>query len=100
LILISAGCRWSAFQTRSSGGFIWKLLSGLYIATGVMLFVYPLTGVLTLTLLLCSFLLTGVFELLWHSGCVRNRTGRGCWVTASLLLGGMICSSGPSMRPG
>lgn len=55
-----------AFQTRDQGGFIWKLLlSVLYIATGLMLFIYPLTGVLTLTLLLGSFLLTeGVFELI------------------------------------
>ena len=68
LILISAGAAKLvyAFQTRADdSGFIWKLLlSILYIATGVMLFVYPLTGVLTLTLLLGSFLLTeGVFEL-------------------------------------
>lgn len=68
LILISAGAAKLvyAFQTRADdSGFIWKLLlSILYIATGVMMFVYPLTGVLTLTLLLGSFLLTeGVFEL-------------------------------------
>lgn len=55
-----------AFQSRDRGGFVWKLLlSILYIATGVMLFVYPRTGILTLTLLLGSFLLTeGVFELI------------------------------------
>ncbi|MBN4005446.1 DUF308 domain-containing protein [Nostoc sp. LPT] len=55
-----------ATQTRERGGFIWKLLlSGLYIATGIMLFVYPYTGVLTLTLLLGTFLLTeGTFELI------------------------------------
>jgi uncharacterized membrane protein HdeD (DUF308 family) len=67
-ILISAGAAKSvyAFQTRDRGGFIWKLLLGiLYVATGIMLFVYPRTGVLTLTLLLGSFLLTeGVFELI------------------------------------
>lgn len=68
LILISAGAAklGYAFQTREKGGFVWKLLLGaLYIATGIMLFVYPLTGVLTLTLLLGSFLLTeGVFNLI------------------------------------
>lgn len=55
-----------AFQTREQEGFIWKLLlSILYIATGVMLFINPLTGVVTLTLLLGSFLLTeGIFELI------------------------------------
>lgn len=68
LILISAGGAKLvyAFQTREQGGFLWKVLLGvLYVATGVMLFVYPLTGILTLTLLLGSFLLTeGVFELI------------------------------------
>jgi uncharacterized membrane protein HdeD (DUF308 family) len=55
-----------AFQTREEDGFIWKLLLGLlYMATGVLLFAYPLTGVLTLTLLLGSFLLTeGTFEVI------------------------------------
>lgn len=66
LILASAGVSGIvyAIQTKTEDGFIWKLLlGGLYIATGVLLFVYPLTGVLTLTLLLGSFLLTeGVFE--------------------------------------
>ena len=68
VILVSAGASKLVYslQTRSQGGFIWKvLLSILYFATGVMLFFYPLTGVLTLTLLLGSFLLTeGVFELM------------------------------------
>ncbi|HEY9621440.1 MAG TPA: DUF308 domain-containing protein [Crinalium sp.] len=68
LILVSAGAAKLvyAFRTREQGGFIWKvLLSILYAATGAMLFIYPRTGILTLTLLLGSFLLTeGVFELI------------------------------------
>jgi uncharacterized membrane protein HdeD (DUF308 family) len=69
LILSSAGIGGLvyAIQTRTTEeGFIWKLLlSLLYIGTGILLFVYPLTGILTLTLLLGSFLLTeGVFELI------------------------------------
>lgn len=67
LILASAGVAKivHAFQTKENG-FIWKLLLGaLYIATGAMLFFNPLTGVLTLTLLLGSFLLAeGTFELI------------------------------------
>lgn len=67
-ILISAGGAkvGYAFQTRQEGGFAWKLLLGLlYLGTGGMLLFYPLTGALTLTLLLGSFLLTeGVFELI------------------------------------
>jgi len=56
LILISAGVaglRVSNPQLRRLH--LEAVVGGLYIATGVMLFVYPLTGVLTLTLLLGSF---------------------------------------------
>lgn len=67
LILVSAGTGKLvyAFQNRNREGFIWQLLlSLLYIGIGITLFVYPLTGVLTLTILLGSFLLTeGTFEL-------------------------------------
>jgi uncharacterized membrane protein HdeD (DUF308 family) len=105
LLLISAGAAKLvfAFQTRNTGGFIWKLLlSGLYIATGVMLFVYPLTGVLTLTLLLGSFLLTeGVFELIlaFRLRPQQNWT----WVLGdgiiTLLLGGIIWFQWPFDAP-
>ena len=68
LFLITAGGAKIAhgFQNRFSQGFIWQILLGvLYIATGTMLLVTPRTGVLSLTLLLGSFLLTeGVFELI------------------------------------
>jgi uncharacterized membrane protein HdeD (DUF308 family) len=68
LILLSAGFSKLVYatQTRHEGGFIWKiLLSAIYIVTGIMLFANPLNGVLTLTLLLGSFLLTeGTFELI------------------------------------
>ncbi|WP_414582439.1 HdeD family acid-resistance protein [Scytonema sp. PCC 10023] len=105
LILISsAAAKLSyAFQTRHEGGFVWKLLlSILYFATGVMLFVYPLTGVLTLTLLLGSFLLTeGVFELVL---AFRLRPQQN-WTWAlgngviTLLLGAMIWFQWPFNAP-
>lgn len=104
-ILISAGVAKLvyAFQTRDNGGFLWKvLLSILYIATGIMLFVYPLTGVLTLTLLLGSFLLTeGVFELVL---AFRLRPQPN-WTWAlgngiiTLLLGGAIWFQWPLDAP-
>ena len=92
-----------AFQTRDQGGFVWKLLlSILYIATGVMLFTNPLTGVLTLTLLLGSFLLTeGVFELIlaFRLRPQQNWT----WVLGdgiiTLLLGAMIWFQWPFDAP-
>ncbi|MBD1935480.1 MULTISPECIES: HdeD family acid-resistance protein [Cyanophyceae] len=105
LILSSAGVAKAvyAFQTRDQGAFIWKLLlSVLYIATGVMLFFYPLTGVLTLTLLLASFLLTeGVFNLIlaFRVRPQQNWT----WVLTdgiiTLVLGAMIWFQWPFNAP-
>ena len=105
LMLITAGGAKAgyAFQTRDQGGFIWKLLlSILYFATGVMLLVNPCTGVLTLTLLLGSFLLTeGVFELLL---AFRLRPQQN-WTWAlgngviTLLLGAMIWFQWPFNAP-
>lgn len=105
VILSSAGAAklYYAFQTRNQGGFAWKLLlSILYIATGVMLFVNPLTGVLTLTLLLGSFLLTeGVFELIlaFRLRPQQNWT----WVLTdgiiTLVLGGIVWFQWPSDAP-
>lgn len=96
LILISAGAAKLvyAFQTRNSGGFVWQLLlSLLYVATGVMLFFYPSTGILTLTLLLGSFLFVeGIFEIILALR-LRPQTN---WLWSlgngiiTLLLGGMI----------
>jgi uncharacterized membrane protein HdeD (DUF308 family) len=92
-----------AFQTRDQGGFIWKvLLSVLYVATGAMLLFYPLTGVLTLTLLLGSFLLTeGTFNLIlaFRLRPQQNWT----WVLAdgiiTLVLGAMIWFQFPYDAP-
>ncbi|MUG94750.1 HdeD family acid-resistance protein [Scytonema sp. UIC 10036] len=105
LILISSGAAKLSYavQTRDRGGFIWKLLlSGLYIATGIMLFVYPYTGILTLTLLLGSFLLTeGVFELFlaFRLRPQENWT----WVLGNaivtLVLGAMIWFQWPFNAP-
>ncbi|MBE9037554.1 HdeD family acid-resistance protein [aff. Roholtiella sp. LEGE 12411] len=105
VILISSGFAKLVYatQTRDQGGFIWKLLlSALYIATGIMLFVYPFTGALTLTLLLGSFLLTeGIFELIlaFRLRPQQNWT----WVLGdgiiTLLLGSMIWFQWPFNAP-
>jgi uncharacterized membrane protein HdeD (DUF308 family) len=92
-----------AFQSREDGGFIWKLLlSILYIATGVYLFVFPLSGVLTLTLLFGSFLLTeGVFELILAYQ-LRSQKNWGWLLTnaiVTLVLGGIIWAQWPSDAP-
>ncbi|MBW4441297.1 MAG: DUF308 domain-containing protein [Plectolyngbya sp. WJT66-NPBG17] len=92
LIILSAGFTKLVYavQTREQGGFIWKvLLSALYIATGIMLLVAPLTGVLTLTLLLGSFLLAeGGFEFVL---AFRLREQKNNWLW---LLGNAILTAG------
>jgi uncharacterized membrane protein HdeD (DUF308 family) len=105
VILTSAGFAklFYAFDTRSQGGFAWKLLLGiLYIATGFMLLFNPLTGVITLTLVLASFLLTeGVFELIlaFRLRPQQNWT----WVLGdgiiTLVLGAMIWFQWPFNSP-
>jgi uncharacterized membrane protein HdeD (DUF308 family) len=105
LILISAGATKLiyAIQTRDKDGFVWKLLlSILYVAVGISLFVYPLPGVLTLTLLIGSFLLTeGTFELFlaFRLRPQQNWT----WVLVNgivtLLLGAMIWFQWPFNAP-
>jgi uncharacterized membrane protein HdeD (DUF308 family) len=92
-----------AFQSREDGGFIWKLLlSILYIATGVYLFVFPLSGILTLTLLFGSFLLTeGVFELILAYQ-LRSQKNWGWILTnaiVTLVLGGIVWAQWPSDAP-
>lgn len=105
LILISAGATklFYAFQTRSEGGFIWKLLlSLLYVGIGVMLFTAPLQGVLTLTLLLGSFLLTeGTFELILAFRLRPQQNWTSVLVNAiiTLALGAIIWFQWPSDAP-
>lgn len=104
-ILISAGATklFYAFRTREQTGFIWKLLlSILYIATGIMLVVNPLTGVITLTLLLGSFLLTeGVFEIILAFRIRGQRNWTSVLVNGiiTLVLGGIVWSEWPGNAP-
>lgn len=105
LILISAGAGKLvyAFQTRNEGGFIWKLLlSVLYVVTGIMLFTAPLSGVITLTLLLGSFLLTeGTFELFLAFRLRPQRNWVGVLINGilTLIVGVMIWAQWPFNAP-
>jgi uncharacterized membrane protein HdeD (DUF308 family) len=105
LILVSSGAAklFYAFQTRDRGGFVWKLLlSILYIATGVMLFAYPLKGALTLTLLLGSFLLAeGVFELILAFRLRPQQNWTSVLVDGilTLVIGGIIWFQWPFNAP-
>lgn len=104
-ILLSVGFSKAiyAFQTRGQGGLLWKaLLSVLYVAGGVMLLTQPFSGVITLTLLLGSFLLTeGVFELIL---AFRLRPQQS-WTWAlgngivTLVLGAIVMFGWPTNAP-
>lgn len=106
LIILSAGFSKLVYavQTRDQGNFLLKiLLSALYIATGIMLFVAPLTGVLTLTLLLGSFFLTeGTIEL-FLAFRLRNQNRNWTWALGNglvtLLLGAYIWFLYPADAP-
>jgi len=57
VILVSGIFRFvDAFATMKQGGFIWKIMGGLlYILAGIFILKFPLTGAVTLTLILGMF---------------------------------------------
>ncbi len=54
------------FQLRKAGEIVWSIISALlYLAAGIILLAYPLTGILTLTLILgVLFLVEGISKIL------------------------------------
>lgn len=56
---------WRSFQAQGLKGFFLSWLSAiLYLVTGILFLVYPLSGVLTLTLILATlFLVDGIFQI-------------------------------------
>ena len=75
-----------AFAARSWGGFLWDLLVGLlYLAAGVVLWLNPIAGVVTLTVFLAAVLVVdGVFRSVLAFQ-IRPRVG---WFW--LLFGGIV----------
>lgn len=73
-------------QSKGHGGFMWAILVGLLqIAVGLILLVYPLSGVIALTVFLAvSFLVEGIFRT-GQAMQIRPRPG---WFWA--LLSGML----------
>ena len=74
-----------AFAARSWGGFFWGLLVGLlYLAAGVVLWLNPIAGVVTLTVFLAAVLVVdGVFRSILAFQ-VRGQAGSGCsWAESS-----------------
>ena len=90
----------SAFSTPKWSGFFWSLLVGLlYVVAGAWLAFLPLSGIITLTILLAvMFFAQGIFELIMGFG-MRPLQGWG-WAVASgiiaLVVGAMIMAQLPS----
>jgi uncharacterized membrane protein HdeD (DUF308 family) len=75
-----------AFAARSWGGFFWGLLVGLlYLAAGIVMWLNPIAGVVTLTVFLAAVLVVdGIFRSILAFQ-IRPRAG---WFW--LLLGGIV----------
>jgi uncharacterized membrane protein HdeD (DUF308 family) len=89
------------FQTRGSPGFSWSLLSAVVgIAAGIVLLVWPLSGVFSLTVMLTVFLvLEGMASIMYALAHRREKTSRWELMLVSgivdLILAGLILAGLP-----
>ena len=89
------------FQTRGSPGFGWSLLSALLgIVVGIVLLAWPLSGVLSLTVMLTIFLaLEGIASIMYAMAHRRERSSRWELMLVSgivdLILAGLILAGLP-----
>ena len=91
----------TTFMARGAPGFWWALLSAvLGIAAGLVLLIWPVSGVVTLTLLLIVFFtLEGVLTIMYALDHKKELSGRWGWMLASgvvdLVLAAMIFAGLP-----
>jgi uncharacterized membrane protein HdeD (DUF308 family) len=89
------------FQTRGSPGFGWSLLSALLgLGVGIVLLAWPLSGVLSLTVMLTIFLaLEGIASIMYAMAHRRERSSRWELMLVSgivdLILAGLILAGLP-----
>jgi uncharacterized membrane protein HdeD (DUF308 family) len=89
LFLISGGVGLATtFMMRNAPGFWWALLSAvLGIATGIVLLAWPLSGVLSLTLvLIVFFLIEGIVSIMFAFEHKRELSGRWGFMLASGII--------------
>jgi uncharacterized membrane protein HdeD (DUF308 family) len=90
------------FQTRGSPGFGWSLLSAVVgIAAGIVLLLWPLSGVLTLTIMLTAFLtVEGIVSIMYALAHRRENSSRWQMMLISgivdLILAGLILAGLPA----
>jgi len=100
LLLLGVLHLWFAWHTRAAGALIWELVIGAaYLFAGIFILTHPLAGLVTLTLLLGSYLLIkGVVEIIGGFS-TRGVPGSG-WLlidgVVSLILSAMIWFHLPS----
>jgi uncharacterized membrane protein HdeD (DUF308 family) len=86
----------TTFWARQAPGFWWSLLSAvLAIAAGIVLLVWPISGAISLTLLLIVFfIIEGVLSIMYALEHKKELSGRWGWMLASgiidLILAGII----------
>ena len=92
----------TSFMMRQAPGFWWALLSAaLGVLVGASLLAMPLSGALSLTVVLVAFfMIEGVVSIMFALDHKRELSGRWGWMLASgvvdLALGGMILAGLPS----
>jgi len=92
----------TTFGARHAPGFWWSLLSAvLGIAAGLVLLLWPLSGAISLTLLLIVFfIIEGVLSIMYAVEHKRELTGQWGWMLVSgiidLILAAMIWGGLPS----
>lgn len=92
----------ATFRMRRAPGFWWSLVSAvLGIAAGIVLLGWPLSGVLSLTLvLIVFFLIEGAASIMFALEHKRELSGRWGWMLASgivdLVLGAIVFAGLPS----
>lgn len=102
LFLISGGVGLvTTFWMRNAPGFWWALLSAVIaLAAGVILILWPINGVLSLTLVLIAFFaVEGIATLMYAFEHKAQLSGRWVWMLASgvvdLILAGIIFAGLP-----
>jgi uncharacterized membrane protein HdeD (DUF308 family) len=91
----------TTFRMRQAPGFWWSLISAILgIAAGIVLLLWPLSGVLSLTLVLIAyFVIEGAASIMYAVEHKRELSGRWGWMLASgivdLILAAIILSGLP-----
>jgi uncharacterized membrane protein HdeD (DUF308 family) len=92
----------TTFMARGAPGFWWSLVSAMLgIAAGVVLLLWPLSGIVTLTLILIAFfIIEGVASIMYALEHRKEIGGRWAWMLLSgiidLILAALIWAGLPS----